>query len=306
MEKGKLKKQDKYLSIILIPHFSKNMKNIRISSLFTKLLLAIVFVFSVSLISFTVYSVNENVKLKDNVSKLSNLNADQQKLLQQKASTINSMDQYKKKASETAKDFMAKYKQMTDNYITSRSSNVRNSDSVNKSSRSFVKDLKDLKVLLDNFSQTVDSSDKLSSSLTDTDKKLSKYIQAIPTEWPAYGPITSPFNIRKDPFTSRKSFHEGMDIAATYGDSVHAAGSGIVTFSGYNSIYGNEVIIDHGYGLTTIYGHTSKLLVKEGERIKKGDVIARVGNSGRSTGTHLHFGVYLYDNPVNPLKYLDK
>ncbi len=107
-------------------------------------------------------------------------------------------------------------------------------------------------------------------------------------------------------FTRRKTFHDGLDIACPYGEDIKAAANGKVTFADRKSGYGRTVMIDHGHGLTTVYGHASKLLVKAGQTVKKGDVIAKVGSSGRSTGPHLHFEIRLYGSPVDPLKYLDE
>ncbi|HEX3027921.1 MAG TPA: peptidoglycan DD-metalloendopeptidase family protein [Clostridia bacterium] len=304
MEKGKLKKEKRYLSIVLVPHFSDSVRKIRISSLLIKIIGSALILLTVSLICFTIYTTNQNGKLKSNISQLSDLNAEQQKMLQQKAKTITSLEQNKIKASQTAKDFLEKYREITDNYITSRSGTSRISSGQN--STSFMEDLKNLKELMNGFNKIVDSNESLSSSLSGTETKLNSYIRSIPTEWPASGTVTSYFDIRKDPFTRAKKFHEGLDIGASYGKSIRAAGDGTVTFSGRKGSFGNCIIISHGHGLKTLYGHCSKLLASEGKKVKKGQLIARVGSTGRSTGSHLHFGIYLYGSPVNPLKYLDK
>ena len=104
----------------------------------------------------------------------------------------------------------------------------------------------------------------------------------------------------RDPFTRRKTFHEGIDISADKGTSIKASASGKVILAKRYGGYGLAVIIDHGRGLSTLYGHSSKLLVKEGQTVKKGDIIAKVGSTGRSTGPHLHFEVLLYNTPVDP------
>ncbi len=304
MEKGKLKKEKRYLSIVLVPHFSDKVKKIRISSLLIKVIGSALILLTVSLVCFTVYTATQNGKLKSNISQLSDLNAEQQKMLQQKAKTITSLEQNKIKASKTAKDFLEKYREITENYITSRSGTGRISSGQN--STSFMEDLRNLKELMNGFNKIVDSNESLSSSLSGTETKLNSYIRSIPTEWPASGTVTSYFDIRKDPFTRAKKFHEGLDIAATYGNAIRASGDGTVIFSGRKGSFGNCIIISHGHGLKTLYGHCSKLLASEGSKVKKGQLIARVGSTGRSTGAHLHFGIYLYDSPVNPLKYLDK
>ncbi len=119
-----------------------------------------------------------------------------------------------------------------------------------------------------------------------------EYLAALPDHWPVRGRITSPFGWRSSPFGGRRSeFHDGLDLAAPWGAPVEAAGDGIVVFTGYRPGFGRTVVISHGYGYRSSYSRVSRCLVKTGERVKKGEVIARVGSSGRSTGPHLHFMV---------------
>lgn len=143
----------------------------------------------------------------------------------------------------------------------------------------------------------------INASLAPIQKQLA-YLMAKPSIVPVTASITAGFGYRKNPFTSRGSeFHSGIDFAASYGQNVSATGDGIVIFAGWNSGYGKMVIISHGYGISTIYAHNSKLLVKQGDKVKKGQAISRVGNTGRSTGTHLHYEVRLNGKSVNPSKY---
>lgn len=132
------------------------------------------------------------------------------------------------------------------------------------------------------------------------------YLMAKPSIVPVTASITAGFGYRKNPFTSRGTeFHKGIDFAASYGETVAATGNGIVIFSGWNAGYGRTVIISHGYGISTLYAHNSKLLVKQGDKVKKGQAITKAGNTGRSTGTHLHYEVKLNGKNVNPAKYFD-
>jgi murein DD-endopeptidase MepM/ murein hydrolase activator NlpD len=118
---------------------------------------------------------------------------------------------------------------------------------------------------------------------------------------PANGPVTSGFGMRFHPILHRTRMHTGIDIGVGYGSTVHAAGTGEVIFAGYRRGYGNCVIIDHGGGVSTLYGHLSAVLVSDGQQVSQGDAIARVGSSGLSTGPHLHFEVRHNGAPVNPL-----
>lgn len=131
------------------------------------------------------------------------------------------------------------------------------------------------------------------------------YQAALPSQWPVMGPISSFFGKRISPFGWNEEFHEGIDIAAPYGTEIRAAGNGRVIFAGYKAVYGYTVIIDHGYGITSQYSHNSRILVKKGDQVVRDQVIAMVGNSGRSSGPHLHFGVYVNNEAVNPLNYLE-
>lgn len=132
-----------------------------------------------------------------------------------------------------------------------------------------------------------------------------EYFRRLPNQWPAEGEISSDYGWRKSPFGGRGStFHDGIDIANNSGTPVVAAADGQVTFTGWKGAYGKLVEIDHGYGYVTKYGHNSSLLVEAGDKVKKGEEIARMGNTGRSTGPHLHFTVVKDGETYDPLVYL--
>ncbi len=136
-------------------------------------------------------------------------------------------------------------------------------------------------------------------------KEQQELLSSTPSIWPTRGYLTSGFGYRRDPFTGRRSFHKGIDISAPIGQKVHATAKGIVIRTGYQRRgLGRWVEIDHGFGFTTFYGHLSRILVRPGQRVKRGDVIGLVGSTGRSTGPHLHYEVYVYGKVVNPLLYI--
>jgi murein DD-endopeptidase MepM/ murein hydrolase activator NlpD len=116
--------------------------------------------------------------------------------------------------------------------------------------------------------------------------------------------ITSRFGYRKSPFTGRREFHKGYDIAARQGTPIMATADGVVTFAGKKGLYGLFIVVDHGHGMVTRYGHCHKLLKKRGDKVKRWETIALLGNTGRSTGPHLHYEVHQDGIPVNPLKYI--
>jgi len=136
-------------------------------------------------------------------------------------------------------------------------------------------------------------------------KEYYAYLAALPDHWPVSGRITSTFGTRSNPFGGRGSeFHNGVDFGVSYGTPVEAAGDGVVTYTGYLSGFGNTVVISHGYGYKSSYCHLSRSLVKQGQRVTKGQKIALAGNSGRSTGPHLHFIIEKDGKVIDPLTVL--
>ena len=126
----------------------------------------------------------------------------------------------------------------------------------------------------------------------------------VPSSHPVDGPVGSGFGFRIDPFTGRAALHTGLDFPSDVGTAIHAAAGGMVIVSGPHPAYGNMIEIDHGNSLVTRYAHTSKLLVAVGTLVKRGQKIAEVGNSGRSTGPHLHFEVMVAGVQQNPTRFL--
>jgi len=135
-------------------------------------------------------------------------------------------------------------------------------------------------------------------------KDRENLLAATPSILPTDGWFSSRFGYRKSPFSGKKEFHKGLDIAAHKGTDILATADGVVTFSGRKGLMGNMVVIDHGHGMVTRYAHIHKTLKKRGEAVKRGDIIGLVGNTGRSTGSHLHYEVLLNGIQVNPEKYI--
>ena len=127
---------------------------------------------------------------------------------------------------------------------------------------------------------------------------------AAPNLWPVEGQITGSFGERIDPFNGEGAFHSGVDISAEVGSPVIAPADGVVTYADFLGGYGRAVMVDHGHGISTRYGHLAAFAVAAGQQIHRGDTIGYVGLSGRSTGPHLHYEVRINDTPVNPYKYL--
>jgi len=127
---------------------------------------------------------------------------------------------------------------------------------------------------------------------------------ATPSIWPAHGWLTGTFGGRADPFTGEPGFHQGLDISLEKGQPVFATADGVIESASYTGDYGNLLVIKHGYGLATRYGHLSAFAVKPGRSVKRGDVIGYVGSTGRSTGAHLHYEILANGKLINPLQLL--
>ena len=129
----------------------------------------------------------------------------------------------------------------------------------------------------------------------------------MPLGYPMRGRITSAFGRRSDPFNSRPAFHAGIDLKGPIGRKIKATADGIVKISSYDKNgFGNYVILRHGNGYETVFGHMQKRLVKKGERVRRGQVVGLMGNTGRSTGAHVHFEVLRAGTPVDPKRYINR
>ena len=154
----------------------------------------------------------------------------------------------------------------------------------------------------------IDHAAKIQSlDFTNLIKKLEQkrnLLASTPSIRPVDGWITSKFGYRISPFTGRRDFHSGLDIANKSGTKLVATANGKISYAGQKTYIGNLILIDHGFGMVTKYGHLKKILVKQGQKVKRGDVIGLIGNSGQSTGPHVHYEVSINGTPVNPLKYI--
>jgi murein DD-endopeptidase MepM/ murein hydrolase activator NlpD len=130
-------------------------------------------------------------------------------------------------------------------------------------------------------------------------------LESIPALWPVRGILSSGFGVRTSPFTDTPVFHHGLDIIARMGVQVRAAAAGKVVRSGYESLFGNIVVLDHGYGYRSLYAHLGERMAAAGDLVQKGDPIGTVGDTGRTTGPHLHFEVHVNGLAVNPSRFLD-
>ena len=129
---------------------------------------------------------------------------------------------------------------------------------------------------------------------------------ATPSIWPVSGGLSSSYGSRLDPFTGSPEFHSGLDISAEKGEPVRVTGDGTVLTARWSGSFGNLVVVDHGYGIGTRYGHLSRFAVSEGQTLRKGDIVGFVGSTGRSTSPHVHYELLLNGRPTNPLRLLGR
>ncbi len=150
----------------------------------------------------------------------------------------------------------------------------------------------------------IDPNIKAGHELFDTTDRYLTLLQQLPLGRPISTKITSKYGARRDPINHKKAFHSGIDFKGQSGDKVHATGTGIVKRSCYVRGFGNCIVLGHANGYDTLYAHLSKRLVKTGDRVTRGEIIGLVGNTGRSTGSHLHYEVHYHKKTLDPMKFL--
>ncbi len=313
--------KSKYTTIMLIPDSTQKIKSLQIPNWIWHPMWICICVLIIALLTsslrISTYQVQVNgfgQELKNRIELNSTLKSQNQLFdheLQKLQMQYNELEQ--------KLDVLEKYKEQLDEKLeqTAPTSKKHSSQAIQSSRSSFlvIKNNLPSKNFLENstalsihFTQLDDLITKELKAYQALSQRIDKalpYLSAYPTGWPAQGKITSEMAIRKNPFTGRgRELHTGIDIAVSHGTEVLATGEGVILFSGYQGSYGRLIIIDHGFGFTTRYAHNSSLLVKEGDFVKRGDVIAKSGSSGRSTGPHLHYEVRIHDEPQNPRDYL--
>ncbi len=135
-------------------------------------------------------------------------------------------------------------------------------------------------------------------------KDRSRLLASTPSIWPTRGYLSAGFGNRRDPFTGQPDFHPGIDISTPIGTPVQAPADGVVVSTAMRGGYGNAIVIDHGFGIISRYGHLDRFNVQPGQKLRRGDVIGFVGNTGRSTAPHLHYEVWVNDQAQNPIQYI--
>ncbi|WP_278247525.1 M23 family metallopeptidase [Ruminiclostridium hungatei] len=305
-----LKKLNKNYSVVIVPHTNDSVRRLAVKAPLVKLLLMVLIlsVFSAFLFiheyrgSAQKHQAEQNSgELEKQIKSLNDIISAQNEALSMSKSQLEQAKKENAKVKSNVEEFTKLYENIAEDYISKTSRGA----SAAKNSTSAVLDLSKLSTLVKELNKGFTEDGELAAQLRITDRKLEKYIGAIPTFLPATGSISSPFGMRTHPIQKVYKIHEGVDITSSKGDPIYAAASGVVEFAGYSSGYGYNVKIDHQNGIRTIYAHSSRLLVKKGEKVEKGQKIALVGSTGNSTGPHLHFEIRIGNTPVDPTGYLD-
>jgi murein DD-endopeptidase MepM/ murein hydrolase activator NlpD len=291
----------KFLSFIIIPHNKAKSKTISISKKTAKISFGIAIFLFLALALFLVDYFTMNVTRKK-YKALLNENAKQNQTLAQYQETINNLqstiDQFENYAKKL--NIMAGLKSqdiLEGEPGIGGSSNDQEISSPNIS--------QDLKVEnLEEISQKADLIEKNLHTLTNFFEDQTLRLAATPTIFPTKGYLSSAYGWRDDPFTGKRTFHHGIDIATHYGNPIVATADGIVIMARSDKMGGKTIKIKHMFGYTTVYCHLSKYLVKVGQKVKRGETIGLIGNTGKARGPHVHYEVHLNGKEKNPYYYL--
>ncbi len=287
----------RFYTIIIVPHAAAKFRQIKIPH-HRLVLISVICFFAIISIGFFAYNY---VHLRARVSELDSLLLENARLKNENAEYKVSTDILSQKIAEFD-DYRKKLNTIAGIQPPPEGGEyggVGNLDDVQQSPAS-----RALKHNLPSLQQQVNDMDKNFQLLMDHYENLSLLLASTPSIWPVRGYLSGYFRYRKDPFTGRNSFHQGIDISTPLGKPVIAPADGIVISASRDKGYGNVIVIKHRFGYTTRYGHLSKFAVRRGQEVKRGDVIGYIGQSGKATGPHLHYEVRINNKAVNPLNYI--
>jgi murein DD-endopeptidase MepM/ murein hydrolase activator NlpD len=298
---------DNFFTLMIIPRRKSAVKKLSLSSALVRGL----FIGSIVAVLLALYMVYDYASIKRDKAELARLRAQTKEQSQQIhdlalkidefADRMEDLKQFDKKVRILANYQIGRDKKLPLGIGGSSSENASIKDLLNQDQKKLIAGMHEGLAKLNNDASMRERSFTELMSFLREQKSL---FAATPSTWPVKGWITSEFGTRESPFSSGSEFHKGLDIATRMGKEVLATADGLVVESKYHTDDGNIVKIDHGRGISTGYSHLSKAAVKQGVRVKRGDLIGYVGDSGRSTGSHLHYAVYVNKIPVNPRKYL--
>ena len=293
---------------MIIPRRKSAVTKLSLSSTLIRGLL-IVFILAVLLTLYMVYDYASIKRDKAELARLRIETVEQSQQLQELAlkidefaDRIEEFNQFDKKLRIVANYQIARDKRMLLGIGGSGNAQIKIKDLLDQDQ---VKLVSGMRKSISQLNEDANLMEKSFSELLKFLREQKSLLAATPSIWPVKGWVTSGFGPRKSPFGSGGEFHGGFDIATRIGKEVICPADGYVLEVGYQAADGNRVKIDHGHGIMTSYSHLSKFAAKLGSRVKRGDVLGYVGTTGRSTGPHLHYAVYLNKIPVNPRRYLN-
>ena len=297
----------KKITILLVSDSRTKVKRFR----FPNLLLSLISVFIIFMAAFFFWIARDYNAMKKQMPRLAQLERENEHQKEQFLSLAQHIDLVKQKMVEL-KEFDRKLRIMVN--LETRDDSIQNQGvggsnpvlieprhSMAKTHRDLVRRMYHS---LDNLDQEIAVGEQDKTELHKFLQNQKMLLAATPSIWPTRGWMSSRFGYRISPFTGKKEFHKGLDVATRMGAPIVASADGIISFVGWDGGYGKVLNIKHGYGLITKYAHLKKALVKKGQFVKRGETIALVGNTGRSTGPHLHYEVLLNGVAVNPLRYI--
>ncbi|MFC1495705.1 M23 family metallopeptidase [Thermodesulfobacteriota bacterium] len=297
----------KKVTIVIFPEGIRKVKQIKIPKIFLRFFL----LFCVSVAGLLTWTFIDYYNIKTQYPKRAQLLEENSKQRVQLAALADKIDKINNKMVELI-EFDNKLKIMADldpGEDNTRFLGVGGSDPTLMDAEYTVE--KGLKKLVRLYHQSLDNIDTAISVETLEKTELYEFMEnqksmlsCTPSIWPVKGWVNNGYGWRKSPFTGEREFHKGLDIAAKKGSPIIVSADGYVSIAGYDNSFGNYVIISHGYGYKTRYGHMDKILVKKGQAVKRGDKIGLVGSTGRSTGSHLHYEVFVEGVQVNPKRYI--
>lgn len=298
---------DNFFTLMIIPRRKSTVTKISLSSNVVRGLF-IGSILAVLLALFVVYDYASIKRDRAELSRLRQQTAQQSKEINELAFKIDEfadrMEEFKqfdKKIRILAADQIGRDKKIPLGIGGSNNEQIRLKELIDQDQEKLVSDMRrSISQLNEDAGERESSFNELLNFL----RERKSLLAATPSIWPVRGWVTSGFGSRQNPFGSGVEFHRGIDIATRKGKEVVSSADGLIVEVAYRSDDGNIVKIDHGYGVSTSYAHLSKPAVREGVLVKRGEVIGYVGDTGRSTGAHLHYGVYVNNVPANPIKYL--
>jgi len=297
----------KYITILLLPNDSTNVKQFRIPRFFLYM-----FLFFIPLIAAYIFWVIGDYKdVKAKVPEIASLQKQNEQQKVQLTYLGQRIERINQKMSEL-NEFDRKLKIMTNLEESAGQGpfiGVGGSEPMMLASNSYVNEPVKEMVLsmhqsLDVLNEDIITGDQVKHKLFQYLEDQKVLLSSTPSIWPTKGWLSSRFGYRISPFTQRKEMHKGLDISTRLNTPIIAPADGIIIRTGWNGSFGKMISIRHGNGYITKYAHLNKILVKKGQAVKRGDKLGLVGQTGRSTGPHLHYEVHLKGVPVNPLRYI--